>query len=676
MMLSVFLLMCLVSASRSQGHVFQEAGQNTRQGGGPDIVGFRSTPNVNLANSPGGGNNDVIPQLVDHNVRQANVQIAGVNNVRPAVVQNVPDSNVRPAVLQNIGGGNISPAVIRNVGGANIRPAVFRNFGGGNVRPVGFANADVNTRAGVVQELQRQNFIRNVASANQQAGLARILPFPPVIAQIPEPPSVSVPNRGTQPNRFAFDDFGQQLPNQGQQNPNIAGAGGPMFVNPQRQFGSGIGPINAGFQPRGTIDDMNFGPGARGPMFVNPQRQFGSGFGPNSAGFQRRGTIDDMNLGPGAGGPMFVNPQRQFGSGIGPINAGFQPRGTIDDMNQGPGAGGPMFVNPQDQFGSDIGPINAGFQPRGTIDDVNFGRGSDGPVMFNTGRTIGNGMVPFNTGSVFQPLAAIDDMNQGQDVGGRPSVNSQIGVIPINAGSGFQPIATMDDVNQGQGSIMPFVGGSLDRPAVMPAIPSFNSVEGRFNAGLDFNDPRIRTQSAAAVSSVLENPRVNTMDPGQNQIVQNIDADGISLTGPNIAFDQNLALGPNFQGGADFEPVMRFPGSGMQFGQPEAFPFNVGQGGFNGNGFQVFQPGPQFTDFNDFQQPMNFQGVIGEFRQGGGVITPGPFDTNAFPGLTFPDQPANSFIPQIGNDFNIIGAGGPMNFNGNDALFSAGPLFA
>ncbi|XP_033747901.1 uncharacterized PPE family protein PPE40-like [Pecten maximus] len=470
-----------------------------------------------------------------------------------------------------------------------------------------------------------------------------------------------------------------------------------MFVNSgQRPIGRGIAPINAGigFQPFATIDDANQGRGGGGPMFVNSgQRPIGRGIAPINAGigFQPIATIDDVNQGRGAGGPMFVNSgQPPIGRGIAPINAGigFQPFATIDDVNQGRGAGGPMFVNSgQRPIGRGIAPINAGigFQPFATIDDVNQGRGAGGPMFVNSGqRPIGRGIAPINAGIGFQPFATIDDVNQGRGGGGPMFVNSGQrpigrGIAPINAGIGFQPIPTIDDVNQGQGPIIPFTNtfnanldGSLDTPAVMPTIPAFNSVEGRFSAGLDFNDPRIRTQSAAVAASNIEEPRFNTNDLGQNQIPQNLDFDGI-VAGPNIGFDQNLAVGPGFQGGVNFEPMIGIPGRGFQLGQPEQFPFDLREGGFNDNGFQGFTPGPQFTDFNDFQQPSNFQGVIGGFPQGD--ISPTPFDANVFPGLTFPNQPVNSFIPQIGGDFNIIGAGEPSNINGNDLIFPGGQIF-
>ncbi|XP_033747000.1 uncharacterized protein LOC117332225 [Pecten maximus] len=171
-MLPVFFLMCFVSVSRSQGHVLPLVGRNGGQNEGRN-VGFRSMPNLNFVNGPQVGNAQAIPRFVDNNIRQA---------------------------------------VLQNVGGANVRPAVLHNVGGANVRSAGLGNVEVGPR--VVQNIPRQNVLQNVASANQQPGLARILPFPNVIPQIPEPPSVSVPNPGPQGNRLAFDEFGQQLPNQ------------------------------------------------------------------------------------------------------------------------------------------------------------------------------------------------------------------------------------------------------------------------------------------------------------------------------------------------------------------------------------------------------------------------------------------------------------------------------
>ncbi|XP_021373188.1 uncharacterized protein LOC110463142 isoform X2 [Mizuhopecten yessoensis] len=576
-MLPVFILLCLVSVGRSQGNFFPWL----ESPGGPNVIGFRSGPGLNFGNGFQGMNGPVMPNFVDNNFGPAMMpNFVGGNvgplvmsnfvdsnigpavtpnfvggdvgpimtpnfvggdvgpimtpnfvdgNVGPAVIQNINDANIGPSVMPNVNDANFGPAVMPNVNDANFGPAVMpnvnvANFGapemqninnanigpwpagmrnmnaanigqsvmsnfnnanigqavmqnvnnaeirrdmmldgnnantGPAVMPNGnFANTgqatnrninDANMGPAVMQNLPRQNVIQTVATSNQQRGLARILPFPQVIPQIPGLPRVSVPNPGSQTNNMAFDDFGQQMPNQQQirQNANTANRGGAEFVN---------------------------------------------------------------------------------------------------------------FAQ----------------------------------------RPIGNRLAPIN--------------------------------------SGVQPVQAVNDVNRRQ---------------VMPALPSF---EGRFNAGLDFNDPRIRTPSAAAAAASSNGQRANNNGLGQNLVPQNIGLNG--GTGQNFQVGQNLALGPGFQGGVNFEPGFRFPGNGFQFNQPGSFPFNARPVGFNDDGFQTFIPGTQFSDFNDFR--------FGGPPQGG-FTSPAPFDANTFPGLSFPDQRGTNFLGGnnlMVNDFGFNNfPGGPV----------------
>lgn len=180
-------------------------------------------------------------------------------------------------------------------------------------------------------------------------------------------------------------------------------------------------------------------------------------------------------------------------------------------------------------------------------------------------------------------------------------------------------------------------GQVLSNSLSTPVMTATNSIEGRFSAGVDVNDPRIRTQSADVASRTFDAPNNIDGTAFGSSLLQNIGFGGLGDTmipftqtfGPqvqDIGFMQNQAFDAGLSGSLNFGPAFNFPGNDMLFNQA---PIDFGPAG----GF-----------VNSFQQPTLFPSVFPDSAPMG--FPPlDPFGSSFISGSPFSLPIGNGFLP-------------------------------